>query len=164
MKRRCHQCGPLLVLQLFRWHCSSQCHWPRCSASCQSPQAGELACLQMNEGRMNSCCRHCNALGRLDWGWWCLGIILPSMAALSVYANVSFDNAPGFLLCTLSCSAPPFVPWKPVPRLVPLPGSHTLTVSRPELLDSAAYGRLRPDNLQLSITAQVGSSWQNPNK
>lgn len=52
-------------------------------------------------------------------------------------------------------SAPPFVPWKPVPRLVPLPGSHTLTVARPELRDAASYGNLRSDNLQLSITAQV---------
>lgn len=56
------------------------------------------------------------------------------------------------------CSAPPFVPWKPVPRLVPLPGSHTLTVSRPELLDAAAYGRLRKDNLQLILTAQVSET------
>jgi hypothetical protein len=52
-------------------------------------------------------------------------------------------------------SAPPFVPWKPVPRLVPLPGSHTLAVARPELRDAASYGNLRADNLQLSITAQV---------
>lgn len=52
-------------------------------------------------------------------------------------------------------SAPPFMPWKPVPRLVPLPGSHTLAVARPELRDAASYGNLRADNLQLSITAQV---------
>ncbi|WIA12059.1 hypothetical protein OEZ85_012136 [Tetradesmus obliquus] len=52
-------------------------------------------------------------------------------------------------------SAPPFMPWKPVPRLVPLPGSHTLAVARPELRDAASYGNLRADNLQLSITAQA---------
>jgi hypothetical protein len=55
-------------------------------------------------------------------------------------------------------SAPPFMPRKPVPRLVPLPGSHTLAVARPELRDAALYGNLRADNLQLSITAQVGQA------
>jgi hypothetical protein len=55
-------------------------------------------------------------------------------------------------------SAPPFVPWKPVPRLVPLPGSHTLAVAWPELRDAASYGNLCADNLQLSITAQVGKA------
>ncbi len=32
-------------------------------------------------------------------------------------------------------SAPPFIPYKPVPRLVPLPGVHTVTVKRPDLID-----------------------------
>eukprot|EP00879_Flechtneria_rotunda_P024201 GHRR01025649.1.p1 GENE.GHRR01025649.1~~GHRR01025649.1.p1 ORF type:complete len:986 (+),score=357.96 GHRR01025649.1:892-3849(+) len=52
-------------------------------------------------------------------------------------------------------SAPPYVPWKPVPRLVPLPGIHTLTVARPEQRDAESYGHLRSDNLQLSFTAKA---------
>jgi hypothetical protein len=52
-------------------------------------------------------------------------------------------------------SAPPFRPYKPVPRLVPLPGSHTLTVARPELRTAESYGVLRADNLQLVLKAEV---------
>lgn len=44
---------------------------------------------------------------------------------------------------------------QPVPRLVPLPGSHTLTVLRPELRTAESYGQLRPDNLQLVLKAEV---------
>jgi hypothetical protein len=59
------------------------------------------------------------------------------------------------------CSAPPFVPYKPVPRLVPLPDKHTLVVARPESQEAASFGHLRNDNLQLIVTAQVGQhlSW-----
>lgn len=46
-------------------------------------------------------------------------------------------------------SAPPFIPYKPVPYLVPLPKLHTLTVKSPHLLTSSAFGDLREDNLQL---------------
>lgn len=55
-------------------------------------------------------------------------------------------------------TAPPFKPYKPVPRLVPLPGSHTLKVARPELHVVESYGVLRPDNMQLVLKAEV--SWQ----
>lgn len=50
-------------------------------------------------------------------------------------------------------SAPPYVPAKPVPRLVPLPPCHTLSVKRRDRLDARAFGALREDNLQLVITA-----------
>ena len=53
-------------------------------------------------------------------------------------------------------TAPPYRPYKPVPRLVPLPGSHTLTVVHPELRTAESYGQLRPDNLQLHLKAEVG--------
>lgn len=55
------------------------------------------------------------------------------------------------------CSAPPFVPYKPVPRLVPLPDRHTLVVARPESKEAASWGHLRNDNLQLILTAQVST-------
>ena len=48
-------------------------------------------------------------------------------------------------------TAPPFIPYKPVPYLVPLPSKHTLAVKRPNVLSSAAFGDLREDNLQLVI-------------
>ncbi|KXZ56071.1 hypothetical protein GPECTOR_2g953 [Gonium pectorale] len=51
-------------------------------------------------------------------------------------------------------SAPPFIPYKPVPRLVPLPTLHTLTVKRPDQLIEEAFGDLREDNLQLVIQAK----------
>ncbi len=51
-------------------------------------------------------------------------------------------------------SAPPFLPYKPVPRLVPLPQHHTLTVKRPDLGSAEAFGDLREDNLQLVIMAK----------
>ncbi|GIL66635.1 hypothetical protein Vafri_20126 [Volvox africanus] len=51
-------------------------------------------------------------------------------------------------------SAPPFIPYKPVPRLVPLPSMHTLTVKRPDQLVAEAFGDLREDNLQLVIQAK----------
>lgn len=54
-------------------------------------------------------------------------------------------------------TAPPYRPPKPVPRLVPLPGSHTLTVSHPELRTAESYGQLRADNLQLVLKAEVRS-------
>lgn len=57
--------------------------------------------------------------------------------------------------CLLSRSAPPYVPQKPVPRLVPLPPCHTLPVKRKDRLDAQAFGALREDNLQLVITANV---------
>jgi hypothetical protein len=52
-------------------------------------------------------------------------------------------------------TAPPFRSYKPVPRLVPLPGSHTLTVVHPEMRTAESYGQLRPDNLQLLLKAEV---------
>eukprot|EP00198_Chlamydomonas_reinhardtii_P003541 XP_001692877.1 flagellar associated protein [Chlamydomonas reinhardtii] len=51
-------------------------------------------------------------------------------------------------------SAPPFIPYKPVPRLVPLPPEHTLTVKRPDIHAAEAFGDLREDNLQLVIQAK----------
>ncbi|KAJ9524025.1 hypothetical protein QJQ45_022487, partial [Haematococcus lacustris] len=51
-------------------------------------------------------------------------------------------------------SAPPFIPYKPVPYLVPLPSRHTLPVKRPDLLTAPAFGDLREDNLQLVIFAK----------
>lgn len=51
-------------------------------------------------------------------------------------------------------SSPPFIPYKPVPRLVPLPEKHTLTVKRPDLRSGDAYGDLREDNLQLVVQAK----------
>ncbi|GMH33927.1 hypothetical protein BSKO_01761 [Bryopsis sp. KO-2023] len=51
-------------------------------------------------------------------------------------------------------SAPPFIPYKPVPRLVPLPDKHTLSVKYPESLDTSTFGDLREDNLQLVIVAK----------
>ena len=53
-------------------------------------------------------------------------------------------------------SAPPFIPYKPVPKLVPLPIKHTLTVKRPDHLTAAAFGDLREDNLQLLIQVRAG--------
>lgn len=50
-------------------------------------------------------------------------------------------------------TAPPFEPYKPVPRLVPLPSRHTLNVKRPEVLKPAAFGDLREDNMQLILSA-----------
>ncbi len=53
-------------------------------------------------------------------------------------------------------SAPPFIPYKPVPYLVPLPAKHTLLVKRPKALrDEAAFGDLREDNLQLVIKVRT---------
>lgn len=51
-------------------------------------------------------------------------------------------------------SAPPFIPYKPVPYLVPLPPKHTLPVKRPDMLEASAFGDLREDNLQLIIVAK----------
>eukprot|EP00873_Tetraselmis_striata_P034657 jgi/Tetstr1/454921/TSEL_041784.t1 len=48
-------------------------------------------------------------------------------------------------------SAPPFIPYKPVPRLAPLPKKHTLRVKAPLLLTTKAFGNLRPDNLQFIV-------------
>lgn len=53
------------------------------------------------------------------------------------------------------CSAPPFIPYKPVPRLVPLPDRHTLTVKHPDQLGARAFGDLREDNLQLIIQVRL---------
>ena len=53
-------------------------------------------------------------------------------------------------------SAPPFIPYKPVPYLVPLPSKHTLTVKRPNSLSPGAFGELREDNLQLIIQVREG--------
>eukprot|EP00798_Chlamydomonas_sp_ICE-L_P023775 gene23775-9334_t len=50
-------------------------------------------------------------------------------------------------------SAPPFIPYKPVPYLVPLPSRHTVNVKHPEVLSSTAFGEIREDNLQLVIMA-----------
>lgn len=46
-------------------------------------------------------------------------------------------------------SAPPFTPYRPVPRLVPLPDCHTLAVKHPRDLTLLAFGDLREDNLQV---------------
>ena len=53
-------------------------------------------------------------------------------------------------------TAPPFIPYKPVPYLVPLPSKHTLAVKRPDVITSPlAFGDLREDNLQLVIQVRV---------
>lgn len=47
-------------------------------------------------------------------------------------------------------SAPPFIPYKPAPPLVPMPERHTLTVRRPHVLnDRAAFGDLAEQPLQV---------------
>ncbi|KAK9816567.1 hypothetical protein WJX72_002063 [[Myrmecia] bisecta] len=51
-------------------------------------------------------------------------------------------------------SAPSFTPYKPVPRLVPLPPGHSLAVKHPESLDAAAFGDLREDNPQMMLVAK----------
>ena len=56
-------------------------------------------------------------------------------------------------------SAPPFIPYKPVPYLVPLPRQHTLNVKRPDLLVASAFGDLREDNIQLIIQVRVCGLW-----
>ncbi|GAX81636.1 hypothetical protein CEUSTIGMA_g9064.t1 [Chlamydomonas eustigma] len=55
-------------------------------------------------------------------------------------------------ICKAPGTAPPFIPYKPVPRLVPLPGKHVLRVKDPSILHlEHAYGDLKEDNLQLLI-------------
>ena len=51
-------------------------------------------------------------------------------------------------------SAPPFIPYKPVPHLVPLPSKHMLKVKRPDDFSSGSFGDLREDNLQLVLHAK----------
>ena len=47
-------------------------------------------------------------------------------------------------------STPPFIPYKPVPPLVPLPQRHTLPVARPHVLnDRSAFGDITEDPLQV---------------
>lgn len=47
-------------------------------------------------------------------------------------------------------STPPFIPYKPVPPLVPLPKRHTLPVARPHVLnDRSAFGEITEDPLQV---------------
>ena len=56
-------------------------------------------------------------------------------------------------------SGSPFIPYKPVPYLVPLPSRHTLVVSNPtNARDESAFGDLRQDNLQLVILVSVCGS------
>lgn len=51
-------------------------------------------------------------------------------------------------------SAPPFIPFKPVPRLVPLPSKHTLPVQQPNRFKLSNFGELREDNLQMVLLAR----------
>lgn len=51
-------------------------------------------------------------------------------------------------------SAPPFIPFKPVPRLVPLPSKHTLPVQQPNRFKLANFGQLREENLQMVLLAK----------
>ena len=51
-------------------------------------------------------------------------------------------------------SAPPFIPFKPVPRLVPLPSRHTLPVQQPNRFKLSNFGELREDNLQMVLLAR----------
>ncbi|DBA90981.1 TPA: hypothetical protein ACH3X2_004190 [Trebouxia sp. C0005] len=51
-------------------------------------------------------------------------------------------------------SAPPFIPFKPVPRLVPLPSRHTLPVQQPNRFKLSNFGHLREDNLQMVLLAR----------
>lgn len=51
-------------------------------------------------------------------------------------------------------SAPPFIPFKPVPRLVPLPSRHTLPVQQPNRFKLANFGHLREENLQMVLLAR----------
>ena len=56
-------------------------------------------------------------------------------------------------------SGSPFIPYKPVPYLVPLPSRHTLVVSNPtNARDESAFGDLRQENLQLVILVSVCGS------
>eukprot|EP00892_Ulva_mutabilis_P009697 jgi/Ulvmu1/709/UM010_0081.1 len=53
-------------------------------------------------------------------------------------------------------SAPPFIPYKPAPPLVPLPRRHTLAVRRPHVLnDRAAFGDLAEQPLQFVVEAST---------
>ena len=52
-------------------------------------------------------------------------------------------------------TAPPFIPYKPVPYLVPLPLKHTLTVKHPRSMSKSAFGDLREDNLQLVVKVRA---------
>lgn len=51
-------------------------------------------------------------------------------------------------------SAPPFIPFKPVPRLVPLPSRHTLPVQQPNRFKLSNFGHLREENLQMVLLAR----------
>ena len=51
-------------------------------------------------------------------------------------------------------SAPPFIPFKPVPRLVPLPSKHTLPVQQPNRFKLSNFGHLREENLQMVLLAR----------
>ena len=51
-------------------------------------------------------------------------------------------------------SAPPFIPYKPVPALAPLPESHTLRVKQPDQLTAQAFGNLRDDNVQFVVVCK----------
>ena len=52
-------------------------------------------------------------------------------------------------------TAPPFIPYKPVPYLVPLPQMHTLTVKDPRSMRELAFGDLREDNPPLAIKVGI---------
>lgn len=51
-------------------------------------------------------------------------------------------------------SAPPFIPFKPVPRLVPLPSKHTLPEQQPNRFKLSNFGHLREENLQMILLAR----------
>eukprot|EP00191_Tetraselmis_sp_GSL018_P024515 CAMPEP_0177627972 /NCGR_PEP_ID=MMETSP0419_2-20121207/31498_1 /TAXON_ID=582737 /ORGANISM="Tetraselmis sp., Strain GSL018" /LENGTH=1910 /DNA_ID=CAMNT_0019129181 /DNA_START=17 /DNA_END=5750 /DNA_ORIENTATION=+ len=51
-------------------------------------------------------------------------------------------------------SSPPFIPYKPVPRLAPLPDKHSLNVTSPDLKSAKAFGNLRLDNIQLIVSSE----------
>ena len=51
-------------------------------------------------------------------------------------------------------SAPPFIPFKPVPKLVPLPSRHTLPVQQPNRFKLSNFGHLREENLQMVLLAR----------
>jgi hypothetical protein len=78
----------------------------------------------------------------------------PTTVPLALQQSMPLANVMS-LIAKPPGTAQPHKPYKPVPRLVPLPGSHTLTVARPELRTAESYGQLRAENMQLLLKAEV---------
>lgn len=87
--------------------------------------------------------------------------VRPTTVPLALQQSMPLANVMS-LIAKPPGTAPPHKPYKPVPRLVPLPGSHTLTVMQPESRSAESYGQLRPDNMQLLLKAEVRHIQQCP--